>query len=147
IIFLDGPLKLRTFDWPGPEAKKEVGYWNSGLLDWLMTVDHKKIGIMYFIFAFFYFLVCGVLALFIRAELAIPGLQILSADTYNQFFSMHGTTMIFLAIIPMLAGLSNYIVPLQIGARDMAFPRLNAFALWMYFFSGILFYLSFFYEG
>lgn len=147
IIFLDGPLKLRTFDWPGPEAKKEVGYWNSGLLDWLMTVDHKKIGIMYFIFAFFYFLVGGVLALFIRAELAIPGLQILSADTYNQFFSMHGTTMIFLAIIPMLAGLSNYIVPLQIGARDMAFPRLNAFALWMYFFSGILFYLSFFYEG
>ncbi|MDX1520395.1 MAG: cytochrome c oxidase subunit I [Anaerolineae bacterium] len=144
IFFLDGPLNLRAFDWPTPDEEPEPGYWNSGLIDWMTTVDHKKIGLMYFLFAFFFFLVGGVLALVIRAELALPGLQLIEAGTYNQFFSMHGTTMIFLAIIPMLAGFGNYVVPLQIGARDMAFPRLNAFALWMFFFGGILLYISFF---
>ena len=147
IFFLDSPLNLRTFDWPSPAEKQEPSYWSSGILDWMMTVDHKKIGIMYFLFAFFFFLVGGLLALVIRAELALPGLQLLTADSYNQFFSMHGTTMIFLAIIPMLAGFSNYIAPLQIGARDMAFPRLNAFALWMFVFGGILIYMSFLYDG
>lgn len=147
IIFLDGPLNLRTFDWPKPEPKKERSYWNQGIVDWLMTVDHKKIGIMYFVFSFFFFLIGGLLALVIRAELALPGLQLVSQDMYNQFFTMHGTSMIFLAIIPMLAGLGNYVVPLQVGARDMAFPRLNAFALWMFFFGGLILYSSFFFEG
>ena len=150
VIFLDGPLGLRTFDWPAAgevAPKKEQGYYSQGILDWLTTVDHKKIGLMYFLFAFFFFLAGGVLALFIRSELVLPGLQILTADQFNQFFSMHGTSMIFLAIIPMLAGFSNYLVPLQVGARDMAFPRLNALALWMFFFSGIIIYSSFFFEG
>jgi len=151
IIFLDNPLNLRAFDWSAvPEEEqeeKERGYWNSGIVDWLTTVDHKKIGIMYFLGSFFFFLVGGVLALIIRSELALPGLQLLTQDQYNRFFTMHGTTMIFLAIIPLLAGFSNYVVPLQVGARDMAFPRLNAMALWLFIFSGILMYTSFFVEG
>jgi cytochrome c oxidase subunit 1 len=153
IFFLDKPLNLRTFDWPTAaeakriEDKEERGYYNQGLVDWLTTVDHKKIGIMYFVFAFFFFLLGGLLALLIRAELALPGLQMLSADQYNQFFTMHGTSMIFLAIIPLLAGIANYVVPLQVGARDMAFPRLNAFALWMFFFGGLILYSSFLFEG
>jgi cytochrome c oxidase subunit 1 len=148
VIFLDAPLNLRMFDWPKPEPKKgQKGYYNAGLMDWLTTVDHKKIGIMYFLFAFLFFLMGGILALIIRAELALPGLQLVTQEQYNQFFTMHGVTMIFLAIIPMLAGFGNYVVPLQVGARDMAFPRLNALALWLFVFSGILLYSSFFFEG
>ena len=153
VVFLDGPLNLGTFDWPRTdeakkrEEKEERGYYHQSLLDWMTTVDHKKIGIMYFVFAFFFFLLGGILALLIRAELSIPGLQFLSADEYNQFFTMHGTSMIFLAIIPMLAGMANYIVPLQVGARDMAFPRLNAFALWLFFFGGLIIYSSILVEG
>ncbi len=145
LIFLDNPLGLRLFDWPvpGEQEEKERGYYNSNVLDWLTTVDHKKIGIMYFVFSFFFFLTGGVFALIIRAELSLPGLQLVSQTQYNQFFTMHGTTMIFLAVIPMLAGFSNYVVPLQVGARDMAFPRLNALALWIFFFSGVLMYSSF----
>jgi cytochrome c oxidase subunit 1 len=153
VVFMDGPLNLRTFDWPRTDEaeklkkKEEKSYYSQGLLDWLTTVDHKKIGIMYFVFSFFFFLLGGILALLIRSELAIPGLQLLTADQFNQFFTMHGTSMIFLAIIPMLAGVANYVVPLQVGARDMAFPRLNAFALWMFFFGGLIIYASFLVEG
>ncbi|HXV45026.1 MAG TPA: cbb3-type cytochrome c oxidase subunit I, partial [Anaerolineae bacterium] len=151
LIFLDAPLQLRTFDWPkADEAKKEKKVSTkqyTGLMDWLTTVDHKKIGIMYFLFSFLFFLIGGILALVIRAELTVPGLQFLSQARYNEFFTMHGTTMIFLAIIPMLAGFANYVVPLQVGARDMAFPRLNAFALWLLVFGGLLLYTSFFFEG
>ncbi|MEM7034567.1 MAG: cytochrome c oxidase subunit I [Chloroflexota bacterium] len=147
VMFLNGPLNLRLYDWPTVDEVKAAKREEPGFLQvWLTTVDHKKIGIMYFVFAFFFFLVGGLLALYIRAELALPGLQILSQDMYNQFFSMHGITMIFLAIIPMLAGFSNYLVPIQVGARDMAFPRLNALALWMFLFSGILLYTSFFFD-
>jgi cytochrome c oxidase subunit 1 len=151
VIFLDSPLKLGAFDWPKPQpgakTKKEKSYYSFDILDWITTVDHKKIGIMYFLFAFFFFLVGGIFALIVRSELALPGLQLVTPAQYNQFFTMHGVTMIFLAIIPMLAGFSNYIVPLQVGARDMAFPRLNAMALWLFLFSGIFMYTSFFFEG
>ncbi len=153
VVFLDGPLNLRTFDWPRideAERKKQQAarsYYHLGVVDWLTTVDHKKIGIMYFVFAFFFFLLGGLLALLIRAELALPGMQLITADSYNQFFTMHGTSMIFLAIIPMLAGMANYVVPLQVGARDMAFPRLNALALWLFFFGGLIIYASFLAEG
>ncbi len=150
VVFLDRPLNLRTFDWPKADEikeKKEAGYYNQGLLDWLTTVDHKKIGIMYFVFSFLFFLIGGLEALLIRAELSLPGLQLMTPDEYNQFFTMHGTTMIFLGVIPLLAGTANYIVPLQVGARDMAFPRLNAFALWLFFFGGLLLYSGFFFEG
>ena len=148
LMFLDRPLNLRMFDWPtAEEQQKERGYWNSGIIDWLTTVDHKKIGIMYFVGSFTFFILGGILALIIRAELTLPGLQLVTQDQYNRFFTMHGSTMIFLAVIPLLAAFSNYVVPLQVGARDMAFPRLNALALWMFLFSGILMYSSFFVEG
>ncbi|MCK6626712.1 MAG: cytochrome c oxidase subunit I [Anaerolineae bacterium] len=150
LIFLDGPLQLRMFDWPKvEERKKRVPATKpyTGIADWLTTVDHKKIGIMYFLFSFFFFLVGGLLALVIRAELAVPGLQLVTQARYNEFFTMHGTTMIFLGIIPLLAGFANYVVPLQVGARDMAFPRLNAFALWLLVFGGLMLYGSFFFEG
>ena len=88
VIFLDAPLNLQAFDWPKPPPKPVRGYYNSGLLDWLTTVDHKKIGIMYFLGSFFFFLVGGVLALVIRSELALPGLQLITQERYNQFFPM-----------------------------------------------------------
>lgn len=94
----------------------------SKLLEWITTVDHKKIGIMYVVTTLTFFVIGVVMAQVMRAELTVPGGQIVSADTYNQLFSMHGTTMIFLFIIPIGAGLANYMVPLLIGARDMAFP-------------------------
>ncbi|MBN1965685.1 MAG: cytochrome c oxidase subunit I [Anaerolineae bacterium] len=114
-----------------------------GLLAWLTTVDHKKIGIMYIFAALMFFVLSGVLALFIRLELAAPGSQILDASRYNQFFTMHGTAMIFLFVIPILVGAANYLVPLQIGARDMAFPQLNALSFWLYLFGGLFMYGSF----
>jgi cytochrome c oxidase subunit I len=101
------------------------------IMQWLTTTDHKKIGIMYLVNSYFWFLVAGLLAMFMRTELAEPGVQYFADERFNELFTMHGTTMIFLFIIPMLAGFGNYIVPLQIGALDMAFPRVNALSLWM----------------
>src|SRR6266542_4219181 len=103
----------------------------AGLYDWLTTTDHKKIGILYLVNSFILFLVGGVLALVVRAELAAPGLQFVKEDTYNQAFTIHASLMIFLFIIPILAGFGNYVVPLMIGAPDMAFPRINAMSFWM----------------
>jgi cytochrome c oxidase subunit 1 len=117
-----------------------------GIVDWLTTVDHKKIGIMYVVTALIFFGLGGLLALVIRAELALPKAQLIDANQYNQVFSMHGTTMIFLFVIPVLTGFGNYIVPLQLGARDMAFPRLNALSYWMLLFGGIALYATFFFE-
>ncbi|MEJ5256611.1 MAG: cbb3-type cytochrome c oxidase subunit I, partial [Acidimicrobiales bacterium] len=108
-----------------------------GLLAWLTTVDHKKIGIMYVLTTFTFFVIGVFLAQILRAELALPGGQIVSAQEYNQIFSIHGSTMIFLFVIPMLAGLANYAVPLMIGARDMAFPRVNALSYWLLLFGGL----------
>ena len=110
---------------------------------WLTTTDHKKIGIMYLVNSYFWFAVAGLLAVFIRAELAQPGTQFFSEQRYNELFTMHGTTMIFLFIIPILAGFGNYIVPLQIGALDMAFPRVNALAFWMLPLAGIVLFSSY----
>jgi len=102
----------------------------TGLISWLTTVDHKKIGFLYGVFALFFFLVGGVEALLIRLQLMYPNGTVLTAQQYNTMFTMHGTTMIFLAIMPLSAAFFNFIMPLQIGARDVAFPRLNAFSLW-----------------
>ncbi|MGN6700600.1 MAG: cytochrome c oxidase subunit I [Thermomicrobiales bacterium] len=113
------------------------------LLRWLATVDHKQIGIMYLMGAVFFFLIGGVEALLIRIQLAQPNATVLSPEVYNQIFTMHGTTMIFLAVMPLLAGFVNYFVPLMIGANDMAFPRLNAFSLWLFIFGGLLLNFSF----
>ncbi len=113
--------------------------YRGGLYEWLTTTDHKKIGIMYVINSFIFFMIGGVLALGVRAELAQPGLQFLQDEhLYNELFTMHATLMIFMFIIPMLAGLGNYAVPLMIGAPDMAFPRINALSLWMLPLAGIL---------
>src|SRR5258707_1098127 len=98
----------------------------TGLMSWLTTVDHKRIGFLYGISALFFFLVGGVEALLIRLQLMVPNNNLLTAQQYNTMFTMHGTTMIFLAIMPMSAAFFNYIMPLQIGAPDVAFPRLHA---------------------
>ena len=117
------------------------------IVEWLTTTDHKKIGIMYLVNSYFWFGVAGLLAVFIRAELAEPGTQFFGEERYNQLFTMHGTTMIFLFIIPILAGFGNYIVPLQIGALDMAFPRVNALSFWMLPLAGITLYSSYLLGG
>jgi cytochrome c oxidase subunit I len=110
---------------------------------WVVTVDHKRLGILYILYSTFFLLVAGAEALFIRIQLAYPLNHVLSAQVYNRFFTMHGTTMVFLVGMPFLFGFANYIVPLQIGARDMAFPRLNAFSFWLTAFGGLLLYYSF----
>ncbi len=121
--------------------------YRSTLYEWVTTTDHKKIGIMYLINSFLFFFLGGLLALGVRAELAEPGLQFVTDSTYNELFTMHATFMIFLFIIPILAGFGNYIVPLQIGAPDVAFPRINAMSLWMLPLAGVLLILSFFTGG
>ena len=111
---------------------------NGSWKDWVSTVDHKKIGIMYGVAAIFFFLVGGLEALLIRTQLAFPENGFLSADVYNQIFTMHGVTMIFLFVMPFAAAFANYLIPLQIGARDVAFPRLNALSFWVWL-SGAIF--------
>ncbi len=113
------------------------------LIDWLTTVDHKKIGIMYGAWAFFFFVIGGLEALVIRAQLARPEAQLVSPDFYNQLFTMHGTTMIFLAVMPLSAMFFNFMIPLLIGARDVAFPRLNAMSLWVFVLGGLFLNASF----
>ena len=110
---------------------------------WLSTVDHKRIGILYMVTALVFFVVGGVEALLIRLQLAVPQNTLIAPDTYNMLFTMHGTTMIFLVAMPAVFGLANYVVPLQIGARDMAFPRLNAYSYWLLPLGGILLHFSF----
>src|SRR5215204_4879739 len=118
----------------------------SGLWSWLTTVDHKRIGALYLFTALFFFFVGGFEALLIRIQLAGPNRHLLSAETYNQLFTMHGTTMIFLAIMPLSAAFFNYLIPLQIGARDVAFPRLNAFSYWVFLFGGLFITLPIFFK-
>ena len=111
----------------------------SALVSWLTTVDHKKIGIMYGASAFVFFLIGGIEALIIRAQLWEPGSTLVaSGEQYNQLFTMHGTIMLLLFATPLFAGFANVAMPLQIGAPDVAFPRLNAFAYWLYLFGGII---------
>jgi cytochrome c oxidase subunit 1 len=118
--------------------------YRSGLYEWLTTTDHKKIGILYLVNSFIFFFIGGLFALGVRTELAQPGLQLLSDELlYNQLFTMHGTVMIFLFIIPVLVGFGNYVVPLQIGAPDMAFPRINALSFWMLPLAGVLLLMGF----
>src|SRR4051812_43476019 len=104
----------------------------------LRTTDPKDIAILYLVTSFVFFLIGGSMALLIRAELAVPGQQFLSNEQYNQLFTMHGTIMLLLYATPILFGFANYIVPLQIGAPDVAFPRLNAFSYWLFLFGGLI---------
>ncbi len=119
----------------------------TGLWSWVVTVDHKRIGMLYGATAFLFFLVGGIEAELIRLQLARPNGHVVSADAYNTLFTMHGLTMIFLVVMPMGVALMNYIVPLQIGARDVAFPRLNAFSYWVFLFGGLFLYSSFLLGG
>ncbi len=117
-----------------------------GWLAWLTTTDHKKIGILYLFATFLFFILGGVEALIMRLQLAQPSGTLVDPETYNGLVTIHGTTMIFLFIVPVLAGFGNYFVPLMIGARDMAFPRLNALSFWLLLLGGVAFYASIFFE-
>jgi len=121
---------------PPPAQEPERGH-ASGLVGWVTTTDHKKIGILYMVTAFAFFLLGGLLALLIRAELAQPGRQLVGESAYNQLFTMHGSIMMFLFAVPMAAGFANYLVPLHVGAPDMAFPRLNALSYWLFLGGGL----------
>jgi len=116
----------------------------TGLWSWITTVDHKRIGILYGVTAFIFFLIGGIEALLIRIQLAVPNNNFVSADFYNQLFTVHALTMIFAALMPLTAAFFNYIMPLQIGARDVAFPRLNALSYWVYLFGVVFFNVGIF---
>jgi cytochrome c oxidase subunit 1 len=119
--------------------------WYRGrVIGWVTTVDHKRIGILYIGTSLAFFVVGGVLALLMRAQLATPNEHFVTRNSYNELFTMHGTVMIFLFVVPILAGFANFLVPLMIGARDMAFPRLNALSYWLYLLGGIVLLGSFF---
>ena len=122
--------------------------WKRGsVTSWLTTVDHKRIGILYIGTSLVFFAAGGVLALLMRAQLATPNEHVVTKDSYSELFTMHGTTMIFLVVVPILAGFGNYLVPLMIGARDMAFPRLNALSYWLFLLGGVILYSSWFAAG
>jgi cytochrome c oxidase subunit 1 len=117
----------------------------TGWRSWVLTTDHKRIGIMYLVTTFVFFILGGVEALLIRLQLGTPDNTLLSPETYNQLFTMHGTTMVFLFVVPIMAGFGNYFIPLMIGARDMAFPKLNALSYWLLLAGGVVFYGSMFF--
>jgi cytochrome c oxidase subunit 1 len=129
---------------PGPLDAERSG--NAAFLEWLhtwvVTVDHKKLGILYIVYSLFFLLIGGVEALVIRIQLAFPYSGFVSPGVYNEIFTMHGTTMVFLVGMPILFGFANYLVPLMIGARDMAFPRMNALSFWLTAFGGFMLYFS-----
>src|SRR5260370_29636717 len=128
---------------PRPGRGAEHGPEPGSLLDWLTTVDHKKLGLLYILLSVFFMVVGGIEALLMRWQLMWPNSDFLPPDTFNAMFTMHGTTMVFFVGMPILIGLGNYFVPLMIGARDIAFPRLNAFGFWATLFGGLLVYFSF----
>ena len=119
----------------------------SGVWSWITTVDHKRIGILYGVSALVFFLIAGVEALIMRVQLATPNANVVSAETFNQLFTMHGTAMIFLGVMPFSAAFFNFIIPLMIGARDVAFPRLNAFSFWVFLAGGIILHASFLFNA
>ncbi|MEU5853341.1 cytochrome c oxidase subunit I, partial [Saccharopolyspora shandongensis] len=120
---------------PYPVRKTVKG---SFLARMFRTTDHKQIGILYLVTSMAFFLVGGLMAMLIRGELAVPGMQFLSQEQYNQLFTMHGTIMLLLYATPILFGFANYVLPLQIGSPDVAFPRLNALGYWLYLFGGLM---------
>ena len=128
---------------PGREAERERPRPRLAVLhDWVVTVDHKRLGILYVVTALGFLVIGGLEASTIRLQLAWSGLQVVPPETFNRLFTMHGTTMVFLVGIPLVFGFGNYLVPLMIGARDLAFPRLNAFGFWILLFGGLLLYFS-----
>jgi cytochrome c oxidase subunit 1 len=136
---------MATIDYPLDRPKvtvKEFSF-SETLYAWIATVDHKRLGLMYIMASLLFFVIAGLEATLIRIQLMFPSLHVVDPDTYNRLFTMHGTTMVFLVGMPFIAGFANYLVPLMIGARDMAFPRLNAFGLWIFLFGALLLYFSY----
>src|SRR5688500_2618686 len=125
-----------------PQYATESGVWS-----WITTVDHKKIGTLYLVTGFILLLVGGIEAMLVRTQLAVPNNTVIDANLYNQLFTMHALTMIFLAIMPMTAAFFNWLIPLMIGARDVAFPRMNALSYWLYLFGGLLLTSGFAFGG
>ncbi|OEV17381.1 cbb3-type cytochrome c oxidase subunit I, partial [Streptomyces nanshensis] len=118
-----------------PVRRKQPG---NVVVKWMTSTDHKTIGTLYLVTSFAFFIIGGLMALFMRAELARPGTQIMSNEQFNQAFTMHGTIMLLMFATPLFAGFANWIMPLQIGAPDVAFPRLNMFAYWLYLFGSLI---------
>jgi cytochrome c oxidase subunit 1 len=131
-------MAMQQITLPAAEAKPEIGW----LEEWVTTVDHKRIGVMYVLYALVFLVIGGLEAALMRLQLLRPLASYVSPHTFNQLFTMHGTTMIFYVAMPIMFGFVNYLVPLMIGARDMAFPRLNAFSFWLTALSGLLLYYS-----
>ncbi len=136
---------MASIDYPLDRAhsKQAEFSFSETLYRWVATVDHKRLGLMYIVTALIFLVIAGLMASVIRWQLAFPNNHVVGPDTFNRLFTMHGTTMVFLVGMPIVAGLSNYLVPLMIGARDMAFPRLNAFGYWIFLFGGLLLYFSY----
>jgi len=126
-----------------PSAGTEARTWVEVVHEWVTTVDHKRLGILYMVYALIFLVIGGIEATIIRIQLMRPHNDFVSPQVFNRMFTMHGTTMIFFVVIPVVFGFANYLVPLMIGARDMAFPRLNAFSFWLTAFGGFLLYFSF----
>src|SRR5258705_10336639 len=126
-----------------PDAERAPAGLLTRIHEWVGTVDHKRLGIMYVVAGLVFFLVAGLEASVIRWQLAVAGNTVVSPQVFNRLFTVHGTTMVFLVGVPIVFGFANYLVPLMIGARDLAFPRLNAFGFWVFLFGGLLLYFSF----
>src|SRR6267142_2527713 len=126
---------------PNPEVLSRT--WLETVHEWVTTVDHKRLGLLYIGYALLFLVVAGVEAILIRIQLMYPHNHFVSPQVFNRLFTMHGTTMVFFMGMPILFGFGNYLVPLMIGARDMAFPRLNAFSFWISAFGGMLLYFSY----
>src|SRR5215467_12817851 len=125
-----------------PRAGDVAKPWLDRVHEWVVTVDHKRLGLMYALYGVLFLVIAGLEASAMRIQLAIPGNHFVSPQVFNRLFTMHGTTMVFFVGMPLVFGFANYLVPLMIGARDMAFPRLNAFSFWMSAFGGLILYSS-----
>jgi cytochrome c oxidase subunit I len=128
-------------------ARYPVPWYRGRFASWITTVDHKRIGILYLVTCLIFLGAGGILALLLRVQLAQPNEDFLTRDSYSEVFTLHGTVMVFLVVVPILAGFGNFLVPLMIGARDVAFPRLNALSYWLFLFGGLVLFSSFFADG
>src|SRR5580698_8561140 len=134
-------MSTESIAWPSTTAESRP--FVDQLHEWVTTVDHKRLGILYILYALLFLVVGGIEATIMRVQLIRPLNDFVSPQVFNRMFTMHGTTMIFFVAMPILFGFANYLLPLMLGARDMAFPRLNAFSFWMTAFGGLLLYFSF----
>src|SRR5436190_24182064 len=143
-LLTDNPLVLGPEDEQHHRALERTWSRPKGLLGWFCSTNHMEIGMRYIVTAFIFFGLAGILALLMRIQLARPENHFLSNDLYNQFFTVHGTTMMFLFAVPIMEGMAIYLVPLMVGTRNVAFPRLNAFGYFVYLFGGLFLYTMFF---